>query len=83
MTVLLAHPILWLFYLAAAALGILTALRKLPRAVGLVHLLIHAAAMLCIFLMDGALEDALLFLLFSAAVSLAASYFASGREDDK
>ena len=83
MTVLLANPILWLFYIAAAALGILTGVKKLPAFFGLGNLAVHAAAMIAIFLAGGALEDALLFLLFSAAAALAASCFAQTRGDDR
>ena len=63
MTVLLANPILWLFYIAAAALGILTGVKKLPAFFGLVNLAVHAAAMIAIFFAGGALEDRPVFFL--------------------
>ena len=83
MTVLLANPILWLFYIAAVALDILTGIKKLPAFLGLVNLAVHAAAITAIFFAGGALEDALLFLLFSAASALSASCFALTWEDDR
>ncbi len=83
MTVVFDNPWLVAFYIAAVLLGILIPFVKLPHIMGAVNLLLHTAAILVLFLFGGALEDVLLFLLFSLVASLLASYCLSRMEDKK
>ncbi len=83
MTLLTDHLWLLAFYIAAALLSILLSRFKLPRVLSFLNLLLHAAAIITMFLLGGTLEDVLLFLIFSVAVSLSASYFQHIREDNK
>ncbi len=83
MTLIVSHPWLAAFYIAAAVIGILTSIVKLPRILGLFELALHAAAIISIFYVKGEIEDVLLFLIFSAAVSLLSAYIKHAREEKK
>ena len=75
MTILAEHPWLILLYIVSAALQL--AVTLLPRLAfpGWVNALYHGIAVTGFFLTGAALEDVLLFLLFSCTVGLALALF--------
>ncbi len=75
MTILADHSILILYYITVVCLHL--AITKMPKAafLGWVSALYHLSGIVCFFIAGAALEDVLLFLLFSCAVSLTCGYF--------
>lgn len=75
MTILTNHPWLLLLYLGVVLLEALVTLFPRMRWLGLVQVFYHMGVVLLWFYLGAALEDVLLFLLFSLAIGLGMALF--------